>query len=70
MLLDAPSLYFRAFFGVPQTAVAADGMPVNALKGLLDFIAHLLTVRRPTHLGGVHGRRLASSVARCRGAVV
>ena len=50
MLLDAPSLYFRAFFGVPQTAVAADGMPVNALKGLLDFIAHLLTVRRPTHL--------------------
>jgi 5'-3' exonuclease len=50
MLLDAPSLYFRAFFGVPQTTVAADGMPVNALKGLLEFIAHLVTVRRPTHL--------------------
>jgi 5'-3' exonuclease len=50
MLLDAPSLYFRAFFGVPQTWVAADGTPVNAVKGLLDFIAHLVTVRRPTHL--------------------
>ena len=50
MLLDAPSLYFRAFFGVPQTSVAVDGMPVNALKGLLEFIAHLVTVRRPTHL--------------------
>lgn len=50
MLLDAPSLYFRAFFGVPQTTVAADGTPVNALKGLLEFIAHLVTVRRPTHL--------------------
>jgi 5'-3' exonuclease len=50
MLLDAPSLYFRAFFGVPQTTVAADGKPVNALKGLLEFIAHLVTVRRPTHL--------------------
>jgi 5'-3' exonuclease len=50
MLLDAPSLYFRAFFGVPQTTVAADGTPVNALKGLLEFIAHLITVRRPTHL--------------------
>lgn len=50
MLLDAPSLYFRAFFGVPQTSVAADGTPVNALKGLLEFIAHLLAVRHPTHL--------------------
>jgi 5'-3' exonuclease len=50
MLLDAPSLYFRAFFGVPQTTVAVDGTPVNALKGLLEFIAHLVTVRRPTHL--------------------
>ena len=50
MLLDAPSLYFRAFFGVPQSTVATDGMPVNAVKGLLEFIAHLVTVRRPTHL--------------------
>lgn len=50
MLLDAPSLYFRAFFGVPLTTRAADGRPVNALKGLLEFIAHLLTARRPTHL--------------------
>ncbi len=50
MLLDTPSMYFRAFFGVPQSVLAADGTPVNALKGLLDFMAHLVTVRRPTHL--------------------
>jgi 5'-3' exonuclease len=49
MLLDAPSLYFRAFFGVPPRT-AADGTPVNAVSGLLDFIAHLVRVRRPTHL--------------------
>lgn len=49
MLLDAPSLYFRAFFGVPPRA-APDGTPVNAVVGLLEFVAHLLTVRRPTHL--------------------
>lgn len=49
MLLDAPSLYFRAFFGVPPLA-AADGTPVNAVKGLLEFIAHLVSVRRPTHV--------------------
>jgi 5'-3' exonuclease len=50
MLLDAPSLYFRAFFGVPQSFVADDGTPVNALRGFLEFLAHLLAVRRPTHL--------------------
>ena len=49
MLLDAPSLYFRAFFGVPPRT-AADGTPVNAVSGLLAFIAHLVRVRRPTHL--------------------
>ena len=49
MLLDAPSLYFRAFFGVPPLA-AADGTPVNAVKGLLEFVAHLVSVRRPTRL--------------------
>ena len=50
MLLDAPSLYFRAFFGVPQTAFARDGTPVNALQGFLEFLAHLIGARRPTHL--------------------
>lgn len=49
LLLDAPSLYFRAFFGVPPLT-ARDGEPVNALKGFLDFVAHLVRVRRPTHV--------------------
>ncbi|HEX3829679.1 MAG TPA: 5'-3' exonuclease [Sporichthyaceae bacterium] len=50
MLLDAPSLYFRAFFGVPDTFRAPDGSPVNAIRGLLDFIAHLVRLRRPRNL--------------------
>lgn len=50
MLLDAAGLYFRAFFGVPQTVVSDDGRPVNALRGLLDFVAQLVSARRPTHL--------------------
>ena len=50
MLLDAPSLYFRAFFGVPQTVVAPDGTPVNAVRGLLDMLARLVGAHRPTHL--------------------
>ncbi len=50
MLLDTPSLYFRAFYGVPDSLTAPDGTPVNAVRGLLDFIARLVTDHRPTHL--------------------
>ncbi|MBA2464041.1 MAG: 5'-3' exonuclease [Nocardioidaceae bacterium] len=50
MLLDTASLYFRAFFGVPDSFRAPDGTPVNAVRGLLDFIARLVSDYRPTHL--------------------
>ncbi|MPZ61831.1 MAG: flap endonuclease, partial [Propionibacteriales bacterium] len=44
------SLYFRAFYGVPDSVRAPDGAPVNAVRGLLDAIARLLGQYRPTHL--------------------
>ena len=50
MLLDTPSLYFRAFYGVPDSITAPDGTPVNAIRGLLDFIARLVRDLRPTRL--------------------
>lgn len=50
MLLDTASLYFRAFFGVPDSVRAPNGTPVNAVRGLLDFITRLVTDYRPTHL--------------------
>jgi 5'-3' exonuclease len=50
MLLDTPSLYFRAFYGVPESVTAPDGTPVNAIRGLLDFIARLVREHRPTRL--------------------
>jgi 5'-3' exonuclease len=50
MLLDSASMYFRAFYGVPDSMVAPDGTPVNAVRGFLDYIARLVTDRRPTHL--------------------
>ncbi|HEY1117739.1 MAG TPA: 5'-3' exonuclease H3TH domain-containing protein [Acidimicrobiales bacterium] len=49
MLLDSASMYFRAFYGVPEIK-AADGTPVNAVRGLVDFIARLVGDYRPTHL--------------------
>jgi 5'-3' exonuclease len=50
LLLDTASLYFRAFYGVPDTVTAPDGSPVNAVRGLLDYIARLVDDRHPTHL--------------------
>ena len=50
MLLDTASLYFRAFFGVPDSVRAPDGAPVNAVRGLLDFISRLVEDYQPTHL--------------------
>jgi 5'-3' exonuclease len=50
MLLDTASLYFRAFYGVPDTITAPDGTPVNAVRGLLDMIARLVQARRPSRL--------------------
>jgi 5'-3' exonuclease len=50
LLLDAASLYFRAYFGIPQSMTAPDGTPVNAVRGLLDFVARLVGQYRPGRL--------------------
>ncbi|MEU1158269.1 5'-3' exonuclease, partial [Streptomyces sp. NPDC005918] len=50
MLLDTASLYFRAYFGVPESMKAPDGTPVNAVRGLLDFITRLVLDHRPDDL--------------------
>ena len=50
MLLDTASLYFRAFYGLPDTIRRPDGTPVNAVRGLLDMIARLTTDFGATHL--------------------
>ncbi|MEJ7833049.1 MAG: 5'-3' exonuclease [Nocardioides sp.] len=49
MLLDTASMYFRAFFGVPEIK-APDGTNVNAVRGLMDFISRLVDDYRPSDL--------------------
>ena len=50
MLLDTASLYYRAFYGVPDTVKAPDGTPVNAIRGLLDMTSRLVRARHPARL--------------------
>ncbi|WBB81094.1 5'-3' exonuclease [Micromonospora sp. WMMD882] len=51
LLIDAPSLYFRAYFGIPESAAKApDGSPVNAVRGFLDMLATLVRTRRPDRM--------------------
>jgi 5'-3' exonuclease len=47
MLIDSASMYFRAFYGVPESVTAPDGMPVNAVRGFTDMISTLITRYRP-----------------------
>jgi 5'-3' exonuclease len=50
MLLDAASMYFRAFHGVPSSIVGPDGTQINAVRGFLDMTSTLINRRRPTRL--------------------
>ncbi len=51
LAVDAPSLYFRAFHGIPEKAAQTSaGEPVNAIRGFLDMIAQLVRTRRPDRL--------------------
>jgi len=50
LLLDSASMYFRAFFGVPDSFRAPDGTAVNAVRGFLDMTARLVATYRPARL--------------------
>jgi len=50
VLVDTASAYFRAFHGIPTTITSPDGRPVNAVRGLLDVLAHIVATRRPDEL--------------------
>lgn len=49
-LLDAPSLWYRAFHGVPESVTAPDGSPVNAVRGTIDLVARIVRDTRPARL--------------------
>ena len=50
MLLDSASLWYRAFYGMPDTLLAPNGTPVNAIRGYLDMSARLISLYEPKRL--------------------
>ena len=50
LVLDSASLYYRAFHALPESMVAPDGHPHQAIRGFLSTLARLARTYRP---GGV-----------------
>jgi len=50
MLLDSASLWYRAFYGMPDSLISPDGTPVNAIRGYLDMSARLISTYKPNRL--------------------
>ena len=50
LLIDGSSMFFRAFYAIPQTMRGPDGKMNNAVRGTLDTLARYVTDRKPKHL--------------------
>jgi len=50
MLLDSASLWYRAYYGMPDTLLSPTGMPVNAIRGYLDMTARLIAMYSPNRI--------------------
>ncbi|MDX6217500.1 MAG: hypothetical protein QOG99_3084 [Frankiales bacterium] len=50
MLVDSPALWYRAWYGVPDTVRSPQGEPVNAVRGFLDLVSRTVREHRPARL--------------------
>lgn len=50
LLVDGSSMFFRAFYAIPQTMRGPDGKMNNAVRGTLDTLARYVTDRKPRHV--------------------
>ena len=47
LVVDTPSMLFRAFYALPDSIKGPDGTPVNALLGAANLILHEIEVHEP-----------------------
>lgn len=50
MLVDSASLWYRAYYGMPDSFFAQDGTPVNAVRGFIDSLSRLMVTYNPDRL--------------------
>jgi 5'-3' exonuclease len=50
MLVDAATLYFRAFYALPDSIVDPQGRPVNAVRGFIDGLRTLREAHSPSRI--------------------
>lgn len=50
MLLDAATLYYRAYYALPDSLVSPSGMPVNAIRGFFDGLRTLRDRYEPNRI--------------------
>ena len=50
VLLDSASLWYRAYFGMPDTLVSPSGLQVNAIRGYLDMTSKLINLYKPNRI--------------------
>ncbi len=50
LLVDAPSLFYRALFSTPDTVTTPEGAPINAAHGFFRMLARLVANHDPDYL--------------------
>ncbi len=50
LVVDLATIYYRAFYSLPDTFVAPSGLPVNAVRGTLDALMHFCKQYKPDNL--------------------
>jgi 5'-3' exonuclease len=53
LVVDSPSLFYRAFFALPKSIKGPQGNSVNAIRGYLDMVSRVLVDRRPRAVANV-----------------
>lgn len=50
LLVDAPSLFYRALYSTPDTVTMPDGTPINAAHGFLRMLARMVGDHNPDYI--------------------
>ena len=50
LVLDSASLWYRAYYGMPDTLLSPDGEPVNAVRGYFDMVSRLILQYKPNRV--------------------